>query len=555
MAFFILFMFLLMLMFGGIAVDVMRFETRRVALQQTMDRAALAAASLKQTLTPANVFNDYFAKAGLGTSLKMVNYTTPTVTVSSTGNNSFRMVRAESSVRSYNYFMHLLRVDYLEGPATSQAEQGVSQIEIILVLDISGSMNDNNKIGGLRTAATDFVNTVKANDTLNQVSIGIVPYNAQVNLGQQLRSQFNASFLPTVAGVPNSSFPGVNCLEITPAAYSTTGLSQTTAIPMAAHADTLSTSTSTSYVPWSNSGALPVDDRLNRICNPRTNGAGVVLLPTKNKTPVLAAISALTAGGYTSIMLGMRWGAALIDEDARPIYTAIGDGTVAGRPAQNSDALTRKIIVLMTDGEHVNTPRVTDAYKSGLSPIYRSTNDGNYSIQFTTGKPACAGTNTFWVPHRYTAPTGNPPTTSPAANPCGGAWQATAWNNGSGVTQQDWSQLWSVVRVAWVARQLYARSGVSSNDYNAAMGRFVQGQFTNWQAMDAILSTNCTAARTAGVEIYGIAFTAGTIGQAAINDCASSPKSNYYYDAANNAALLTAFRQIAANISELRLTQ
>ena len=73
--------------------------------------------------------------------------------------------------------------------------------------------------------------------------------------------------------------------------------------------------------------------------------------------------------------------------------------------------------------------------------------------------------------------------------------------------------------------------------------------------MDAILSTNCTKAREAGIEIYGIGFTAPPIGQTAISDCSSSPKSNYYYDAADNTALLAAFRQIAANISELRLTQ
>ena len=41
MAVFILLMFVVMFMFGGIAIDVMRYETRRVALQQTMDRAAL----------------------------------------------------------------------------------------------------------------------------------------------------------------------------------------------------------------------------------------------------------------------------------------------------------------------------------------------------------------------------------------------------------------------------------------------------------------------------------------------------------------------------------
>ncbi|TAG21449.1 MAG: hypothetical protein EAZ40_08960, partial [Rhodobacterales bacterium] len=50
MAIIMIFTFLAMIIFGGIAVDVMRFETRRVAMQQTLDRAALAAAGLPAAL-------------------------------------------------------------------------------------------------------------------------------------------------------------------------------------------------------------------------------------------------------------------------------------------------------------------------------------------------------------------------------------------------------------------------------------------------------------------------------------------------------------------------
>jgi len=52
---------------GGMAVDYMRFESERALVQDTADRAALAAANLEFTNTgegPARV-NDFFAKAGL----------------------------------------------------------------------------------------------------------------------------------------------------------------------------------------------------------------------------------------------------------------------------------------------------------------------------------------------------------------------------------------------------------------------------------------------------------------------------------------------------------
>ena len=57
--------FTLMLMISGMAVDVVRMEANRIKLQQTNDRANLAAADLDQSLPPQQVVEDYFAKAGL----------------------------------------------------------------------------------------------------------------------------------------------------------------------------------------------------------------------------------------------------------------------------------------------------------------------------------------------------------------------------------------------------------------------------------------------------------------------------------------------------------
>jgi len=49
---FALMMFILMLAAGGIAIDVMRYETQRTQLQYTLDRAVLAAAALNQQEDP-----------------------------------------------------------------------------------------------------------------------------------------------------------------------------------------------------------------------------------------------------------------------------------------------------------------------------------------------------------------------------------------------------------------------------------------------------------------------------------------------------------------------
>ena len=65
-------MFVLMAMIGGIAVDLMRYEAMRTSLQNTLDRATLAAASLSQQLDAEDVVTDYFDKAGLADYLRAV---------------------------------------------------------------------------------------------------------------------------------------------------------------------------------------------------------------------------------------------------------------------------------------------------------------------------------------------------------------------------------------------------------------------------------------------------------------------------------------------------
>ena len=65
MTFFGLVLFILILGFGGMAVDFMRYETARAKMQGTLDRAVLAAADLDQEAPPADVVRDYFKTAGM----------------------------------------------------------------------------------------------------------------------------------------------------------------------------------------------------------------------------------------------------------------------------------------------------------------------------------------------------------------------------------------------------------------------------------------------------------------------------------------------------------
>ena len=512
-----MFFFLLMVMIGGVAIDFMRYEEIRVRLQNTLDRCTLMAASLNQTLNAEAVVRDCVAKDGLTSQLAGV-----TVVNSAESRN----VTAVGKTPTNPIFLHLVGIPELDARAKSVALQGVSNIELSLVLDVSGSM-DGAKIAALRRTAAAFVGTVLAADPMKRVSISLVPYNGQVNLGPELRAKYTTT--------DNHGVEDVNCIDLPNAVYADTNMSTTLPMPMTGHVDSYSGTWKTlGYLAATNGWAVP--HPLNRWCPPsKTN---IVRPPSNNVLALQGQINALHAIGATSINAGLKWGLALLDPNSRPLVNSlVTDGLVdahfRGRPVNFDDANTMKIVVLMTDGSHFEEDRLNDGYRTGASPIWRSLGDQNYSI-FHASQP---GPKPFWVPHL-------------------GIWQAEAWDSGSGVVVQHWETVWANQRLAWVAWQLYGRAAgpnatLMESAYQAALT--AMRTKTPVVTMDAQLQQICSMAKDKNVLIYGIAFEAPLLGQAQISQCATSQE--YYFDADTEQEMRAAFESIATNITQLKLTQ
>ena len=152
---FALFLFILILMIAGMAVDMVRHEHERVALQNAIDTGVVAASSLSQEdLTEAQTIalvEEYVQLAGYDPSIVTV---TPTfgdvggVTVS-------RSVTASVNFQLDTMFMNLMGIETLAGSVGTSAIEGSQVLEIVLVLDISGSMSGT-KLAELKTAAKDL---------------------------------------------------------------------------------------------------------------------------------------------------------------------------------------------------------------------------------------------------------------------------------------------------------------------------------------------------------------------------------------------------------------
>ena len=186
-----LFIFVLMIMVAGMAVDLMRHETARVQLQGSTDICALAAADLTQTLDPAAVVVDCMTKNGTAEYLVGQPVVDPGL--------NYRVVTTTARATIPTFFMHFLGIDTLSAPAVSKAEEWVTNVEISLVLDISGSMRNNGRFRNMQTAAKAFIKAVLDTNTGNTVSINVVPYAGQTNPGPVMFDYLNGVRYPAMA--------------------------------------------------------------------------------------------------------------------------------------------------------------------------------------------------------------------------------------------------------------------------------------------------------------------------------------------------------------------
>jgi Flp pilus assembly protein TadG len=305
-----------MLLATGIGMSTQIAEYRRTMMQNTLDSAVLAATDLDQTLQADAVVADYFTRAGLE---KALDGTTVE------GGLNFRTVGATASMTMPTFFM--LTPEQWTIGARSEANETIENVEISMVLDISGSMRFDDRITPLRAAAKGFVDKVLAGDKKDGTTISIVPYAGQVNPGPLLFSEIGGSRVHD-----NSS-----CLFIQDADFDHTGM------PMYSDEQVphfMKWPIAWSHMDW---GWCPSDFMRIR--------------PHQNDAETLKTfIDAMRQHDGTGTQYGMKYGLALLDPNSRtaldPLRAvdALPD-IAADRPLGWHDDNSAKYIVLMTDGK------------------------------------------------------------------------------------------------------------------------------------------------------------------------------------------------------------
>jgi Flp pilus assembly protein TadG len=349
-----------MLLASGAAIDFLRANSTQTVLQGAADAAAVAGAASGETSDAAllAVVQEYVNSNGAPEAVDAISSIkarldeddrTFSVTIKGTLNTSL---------------MRLAGITSMDVGAFSQVGMGKDALEVALVLDNTGSMNDSNRLPALKAAAKSLVAEILKDSDKHYVRVGIVPFSEYVNIGKGNR---NASW----AAIPaDTSSTGNSCWDTYPnATKSNCHMEDATS-----YSDGIPTTYSQEVCDWNYGAAVQQcgpytqtqtwdgcvgsrsvsDDVIIGNLGFKYPGVQNVYCPaplkplSDDKGDIDAAIDSMTGTGNTYIPAGLVWGWNLVNS-GDPFNEAKSKGWMKSHGGT-------KAIVLMTDGDNTLQP-------------------------------------------------------------------------------------------------------------------------------------------------------------------------------------------------------
>jgi Flp pilus assembly protein TadG len=476
---------------SGMAIELGRVAYVDTQLARAADAAAVAGARYKSEDAVANATKVFFANFNQG---YMGVNVTPTVTVE----NGLVTVDVTGSLPTI--FASLANINSLTVNAHAAALRSFSGLEVVLVLDVTGSMAYDNKLNYLKEAATNFVDTLyEGEETRENTKIALAPYVMVVNVGSE-----NTNLLAdpqTLSRFP-SAVPWAGCVMAQGYAWNSQDPPFETH-PLNDETDDAPGDNQlwnvyyaeSTYSKWGRGGGwwggyIANDNPYNpatgtpyaAVADVNTIGpnrsCGPPLQPfLNNSTQLKNIINAYPPvfGGGTNGALGLAWGWRLISENWDGVWG------VEVKPYDAPD--NKKVVILMTDGENLWHSQ------GGYAPAnYNNTNYGDPS-----------------------------------------AYGAGADRAGSGGVPLE--------------RFRQGKAGWNGN--------IVNGIDT---AINAKLGRVCESMKAKGIQIFTITFLVNSSNLANVyRNCASQPE--YYFNANSGGQLIEFYEQIAEQIKSVRIVQ
>ncbi|SEO07857.1 Tad domain-containing protein [Palleronia pelagia] len=523
-----LFFFICMVMIGGLSLDIMVFENNRTRLQNLSDRAVLAATAMNQEGDPEAVVRSYFDKAGMSSNLAGIQVSQGLVA---------RTVSVQTAQPMRTMFMNMTGVTQLKAQTNSTAVEGMDQLEVALVLDVSNSMNQASNVPGMATklddmknAAKRFIDVIYDNADQGTVSVTLIPYNTQVNAGRDILEALNVQL------DHEQSF----CLDFDDTDYGAVAMNTSKAYSQAAHFDQ-----------WH----VNEQDPVVTVCRSGSNQE--IKLHQSDPEVIKAQIDALTAHGNTSSEIGMKWAASLLDPSTKDLVQQLSSNGVvpnemSNRPLDYDVDGARKVVILLTDGINTEQMRLNNQYKNGMSPVYETVNDGateTYSVNMRSLFNRASGSKDFWAKSDcYLGICWND--TWSQTPTLGWVASLLGLNPNYGQRQLTWQETWETMNPRHLAWHYLVDASENSQDYYD----FLDGLWSpvSGATKDTRLLGMCNDMREESITVYTIGFEINDHARDIMGRCASN--ANTFIDVTGD-DLEETFASIATSITRLRLTQ
>lgn len=340
----------------GSAIDYGRAHMVQTKLSQALDAGGLAAAQVINSedveVETRKYFHSNYPANYLGSRVDG-----PFVTV----NENRTIMDLNVSAEVPTVFLNLVGIRSIPVRAESQISRENKGMELVLVLDITGSMTSGNKIGAMKTAAEDLVHILYGGkfsglDTIEGLWVGLVPYVTSVNIGPSRiawTKGYSESRYPS--NYPSNKVKWKGCIE---------GRSQALEItddpPVAGDSSTLfpiffwaDHNTDNDWIKSNGSISIidgPHPTNGDTVIGPNT-GCGNELTPMQSsRSTVVNKIRELNSWGRGGTMssTGIVWAWRMLS----PRWHGLWNHADPSLPKPYRTPLMNKVVILLTDGEN-----------------------------------------------------------------------------------------------------------------------------------------------------------------------------------------------------------
>lgn len=340
----------------GIAVDTGRAQLVQSKLSSALDSAGLAAGadvSTQDLTTEATkYFNANFPPGYMGS-------TVHDFSITADADNRVLTLTAQADVPTT--FMRIFGKDQVTVRADAEVTRTSKGLELILVMDNTGSMSSSNKLVDMKSAATDMINILYgSNETMEDFWVGLVPFSQAVNIGSSRTSWIDTAYNSALRWGTTSWGGCVDARHSAGRDITDDPPSVELFKPYYWPCDSASNGSGGKINAWygtnsnkdncSTSGTVRYKS-LSTSLGPNKNCTQQAVTPmTASKTTILSAISTMTAQGYTHINEGVAWGWRMLSPRWRGLWG--GEMDTGSLPLDYNAPLMNKAMVILTDGDN-----------------------------------------------------------------------------------------------------------------------------------------------------------------------------------------------------------